>query len=1142
MKSLIRILVLAAAISVPLLTASAQVPQCRDGIDNDGDGTFDALVNGSTTATTPTATISSGDPHLIISRVAAVQGYPNFDAFLFDAGTAQRICEILGHNVAVSYSSLHNDGRNGFTSPSNNTLFKWNPTTRVFDALNAAAAGNRWIATLVCGGVRPACANGRDDDGDGRIDLADSGCASANDTNEGIHDSGCSSTEDQTEAEQCRDGLDNDGDGVADANDPGCWNDTNNPATYNPALDNEGRATTQCQDGVDNDADGATDLSDFSCSARTDNDETNPRSACQDGVDNDSDGLTDTADPGCSTRQDNNEGDGTSQCQDGIDNDNDGSTDFPADFSCTTRQDNDELNLKAACQDGIDNDGDNLVDLSDPGCATRQDNNEGNGTSQCQDGIDNDGDGATDMADFSCSAPTDNDETNPKSACQDGIDNDNDGLTDANDPGCGNNQDNNEGDGTSQCQDGIDNDGDGSTDFPADFSCSAKTDKDETNPKSGCQDGIDNDNDGLTDMQDPGCATNQDNDESNGTSQCQDGRDNDNDGAIDFPADFSCTSKQDNDETNGKSSCQDGVDNDGDGLTDLADPGCSNNQDNNEGDGTSQCQDGRDNDADGATDFPADFSCSAPTDNDEGNPKSGCQDGVDNDGDGLTDLADPGCSTNQDNTEGDGTSACQDGKDNDGDGAIDFPADFSCASSTDSDEADPKSACQDGLDNDSDGLTDLADPGCATNQDNNEGDKTSACQDKIDNDNDGLIDLADPGCSSPTDLNEGDGTSSCQDKSDNDGDGLIDLADPGCSNPQDNNEVDETSRLQVTGECVYDNQDGTFTAYFGYENNLGVETSVVTDSSKGTVNSFSPAIPAGGQPTVFKIGRNKGVLAVVFNGDPMVWTVQIAPGVRSTATVSRASQLCQPLQPVAECIDSNNSGLLGTFGYVNPNDFALRIPVGNKNGFQAVPVDRGQPTTFNSGTNKGVFVTAFKDSLTWTLGNRSATITSSTAVCVGGCVGTSTTGIKGSLDEAALKLANFAKRAASYLDSQAKKQLSRSAAAQVSKDVVRAKRRADAYLKEANALTLNFPAVVKNCPNAAQVCQTVDNGAAIERLKGLYQQLVKAATRAVARGDFRFDKNTGKTRGNAIIVGAKAAQQVGLTALAGLPRTSTECK
>jgi hypothetical protein len=67
------------------------------------------------------------------------------------------------------------------------------------------------IATLrFTEGAADACRNGIDDDGDGLVDLADPGCASASDTSE------------RNVAVACDDGFDNDGDGKIDLADPDC--------------------------------------------------------------------------------------------------------------------------------------------------------------------------------------------------------------------------------------------------------------------------------------------------------------------------------------------------------------------------------------------------------------------------------------------------------------------------------------------------------------------------------------------------------------------------------------------------------------------------------------------------------------------------------------------------------------------------------------------------------------------------------------------------------------------------------------------------------------------------------------------------------------------------------------------------------
>jgi FtsP/CotA-like multicopper oxidase with cupredoxin domain len=85
----------------------------------------------------------------------------------------------------------------------------------------------------------PACENGIDDDGDGRIDFAggDPGCDAATDVSE------------HAPNRPCDDGLDNDGDGAADfPADPGCGG---------PGASRE---DPQCQDGLDNDHDGSIDF------------------------------------------------------------------------------------------------------------------------------------------------------------------------------------------------------------------------------------------------------------------------------------------------------------------------------------------------------------------------------------------------------------------------------------------------------------------------------------------------------------------------------------------------------------------------------------------------------------------------------------------------------------------------------------------------------------------------------------------------------------------------------------------------------------------------------------------------------------------------------------------------------------------
>jgi hypothetical protein len=86
-----------------------------------------------------------------------------------------------------------------------------------------------------------ACSNGADDDGDGRIDAADPGCAGSADPSE------------RSPLFACDDGRDNDGDGFTDMADPGCPQPNARPE--NPI----------CDDGIDNDGDGFFDRDDPVC-------------------------------------------------------------------------------------------------------------------------------------------------------------------------------------------------------------------------------------------------------------------------------------------------------------------------------------------------------------------------------------------------------------------------------------------------------------------------------------------------------------------------------------------------------------------------------------------------------------------------------------------------------------------------------------------------------------------------------------------------------------------------------------------------------------------------------------------------------------------------------------------------------------
>jgi serine protease AprX len=175
----------------------------------------------------------------------------------------------------------------------------------------------------------------------------------------------------------CSDGRDNDGDRKIDyTRDPGCSsrNDTSekDPAPPPPPP------PPACSDGADNDGDGAVDTNDRGCASSSDNDEWNPPAACEDGSDNDGDGAVDTNDRGCESSIDDDEWNPLAACEDGSDNDGDGVADYGSDPGCESAIDEDEWNPPPACADGQDNDGDGAVDGDDPGCQGWGDDDEYN--------------------------------------------------------------------------------------------------------------------------------------------------------------------------------------------------------------------------------------------------------------------------------------------------------------------------------------------------------------------------------------------------------------------------------------------------------------------------------------------------------------------------------------------------------------------------------------------------------------------------------------------------------------------------------------------------------------------------------------------------------------------------------------------
>jgi uncharacterized repeat protein (TIGR01451 family) len=90
-----------------------------------------------------------------------------------------------------------------------------------------------------------------------------------------------------------------------------------------------------------------------------------------------------------------------------------------------------------------------------------------------------------------------------------------------------------------------------------------------------------------------------------------------------------------------------------------------------------------------------------------------------------------------------------------------------------------------------------------------------------------------------------------------------------------------------------------------------------------------------------------------------------------------------PLTPVLHCVEDTGDGLLGHFGYRNPNSGPVTPPE-DQNRFSPGSPDRGQPRTFDPGNHDDVFQAELtSEPLTWSLTTNEVTVSSGSPRCTG---------------------------------------------------------------------------------------------------------------------------------------------------------------
>lgn len=166
-------------------------------------------------------------------------------------------------------------------------------------------------------------------------------------------------------------------------------------------------------------------------------------------------------------------------------------------------------------------------------------------------------------------------------------------------------------------------------------------------------------------------------------------------------------------------------------------------------------------------------------------------------------------------------------------------------------------------------------------------------------------------------------------------------------------------------DCIQKGLDrGAFVARFNYQ----LVSSHIKVIAPGNGNRIVPGAPDQGQPRVFTNGQHSFIASAVSrSGEPVSWELD-----GRTATATADSPVCPagssaPVRPVVECVRHENQAAVASFGYDNPNRFAVALAIGEQNRFSD-DANAGQPVVFLPGRQRDVFKVKVKDApVTWTL-------------------------------------------------------------------------------------------------------------------------------------------------------------------------------
>lgn len=346
------------------------------------------------------------------------------------------------------------------------------------------------------------------------------------------------------------------------------------------------------------------------------------------------------------------------------------------------------------------------------------------------------------------------------------------------------------------------------------------------------------------------------------------------------------------------------------------------------------------------------------------------------------------------------------------------------------------------------------------------------------------------------------------------------------------------SVITLSFEGIYDNGDGTFTAYIGYNNTSNGDITIPAGTNGSAKNFFSPSPPNRGQTSVFLKGQHSGAIAIVFDGSALTYTVGADGTLPMSVTFSKDSlPKLSAVEPLSQCIITGTDGTYAAImGYSNPNKVDIQLKIGTANKFEPGAQSRGQPEKFLQGLNNGAFtILGLNTDLTWKLASKSVLVKSSATQCTCPAVGGAE--IRQQLNADALALNALAGKTIELLKGVGTK------AGNESADHVNKRRVSNQ--ESIKASTLKIPNVFVTCPSSElpPQCVQVDNQASINQLKNDFDEALNIVKRGVARANFLKTGNTRPANGKTdpLVRDAKVIHDRGLAELQKYPRYNTSC-